>query len=124
MNKTSFTIPGYDIHDYNGKNQIRFSKIKAHIQEGQRQSVFEAFLNPVRYDRKNLVIMCSSHVTKIIIDRNKVAKGVVLVQNGITKKAFANKEVILSAGVVGSSKILLLSGIGTFYSINDNNVEI
>lgn len=107
-----FPFSGYDIHDYNGKNQTRFSKIKAHLKGGHRHSVFEAFLSPVHRHRKNLVVMCSAYVKKLIINRRNVVKGIVMVQDGQTKKAFAKKQVILSAGVVGTSKILLLSGIG------------
>ena len=43
---------------------------------------------------------------------NDRAVGVEYSQNGQTKKVYANREVILSAGTVNSPQILLLSGIG------------
>lgn len=38
--------------------------------------------------------------------------GVEYERHGISKTAFANKEVIISAGSIGSPKLLLISGIG------------
>ena len=43
---------------------------------------------------------------------NKKCKGIKVFRNGKLEEIFANKEVILSAGSIGSPKILELSGIG------------
>lgn len=54
-----------------------------------------------------------SQVTRIIISsRTKKAIGVEFEKDGKTRKVFAGKEVILSAGSVNSPQLLMLSGIG------------
>ena len=43
---------------------------------------------------------------------NNEAYGVEYERHGVKKIAYANKEVIISAGAIQSPKILMLSGIG------------
>lgn len=43
---------------------------------------------------------------------NNMAYGVEYVRHGRVETAIATKEVILSAGTLGSSKLLMLSGVG------------
>lgn len=58
-----------------------------------------------------MTIRLNSFVTKILI-QNKEARGVEFEWGDTTYKAYATKEVIISAGTVNSPQILLLSGIG------------
>lgn len=66
--------------------------------------------------RTNLKIMTNTVVCNVILKRQEdgslVAKGVNLQNNGNSYAAFANKEIIISAGSVKSPQILELSGIG------------
>lgn len=45
-------------------------------------------------------------------DMNNMAYGVEYIRHGKIETAIATKEVILSAGTMGSSKLLMLSGVG------------
>ncbi|XP_043682250.1 glucose dehydrogenase [FAD, quinone]-like [Vespula pensylvanica] len=102
---------GYDLIDYNAKT-IGFSKIQSNLRNGHRMSASKAFLRPIK-DRTNFYLSKSSRATKIVIDReSKVAIGVEFVKKGKSYFVRANKEVILSAGALGSPKLLMLSGIG------------
>ncbi|CAG2198766.1 unnamed protein product [Mytilus edulis] len=58
---------------------------------------------------QSLTVMVS---IKLIIIRNGEAKGVVVMRNGKKTRIYAREEVIISAGVFGSPKLLLLSGVG------------
>ncbi|KMY53823.1 oxidoreductase [Bacillus sp. FJAT-27231] len=65
-------------------------------------------------DRRKLFILAKSTVNKILFKRKKgslVAMGVEFVKDGVTKRTFARKGVIVSAGNL-SSVILQRSGIG------------
>ena len=54
----------------------------------------------------------------------KKAVGVEYVHDGRLKKVYVNKEVILSAGAIGSPQILMLSGIGPRDHLEDLNVNV
>ena len=58
----------------------------------------------------------------VILEKNQ-AKGVQYIKDGRLLSVRARKEVILSAGTVGSAQILLLSGIGPKEHLNELNVS-
>lgn len=81
------------------------------IRRGSRCSTSKAFLRPVR-NRPNLHISMFSQATKIMIDsKTKMAYGVKFMRNNRPHFVRAKKEVILSAGAIGSPQILMLSGV-------------
>ena len=53
-----------------------------------------------------------AHVHRILVDSSKRAYGVLLQRKDKMYAIVARKEVILSAGAIGSPQILMLSGIG------------
>ncbi|XP_054162073.1 ecdysone oxidase-like [Oppia nitens] len=75
-----------------------------------RVSTEKAFLENNKL--KNFKIFGNSMVTKVIFNNQKQATGVEFSRYGRKYRVFANKEVILSAGSIGSSKLLMLSGVG------------
>ncbi|KAK4887892.1 hypothetical protein RN001_004163 [Aquatica leii] len=103
---------GYKVIDYNGKSQIGASKTHFNYIKGKRGSTAKVYLNSV-LSRENLQVLVDSYVTRVLIDKHsKKALGVTFSYNETLYSVRANKEVILSAGVVGSPQILMLSGIG------------
>lgn len=107
---------GYQVGDYNGATQEVFAKMDVTTQDGWRESTYRAFYQDT--DKPpNLCIKKYSHVTKINFEQNRrtgelKAVGVVYHRHNLTRSVQATKEVILSAGTFGSTKLLLLSGIG------------
>lgn len=104
---------GYEERDLNGRNQSGFAVAQVMVKDGLRASTARMYLRPAM-NRKNLAVKINSQVTKIIIDRwTKRATGVEYEdKNGNRHTITARKEVILSAGTVGSPHLLLLSGVG------------
>ncbi|CAH0548923.1 unnamed protein product [Brassicogethes aeneus] len=92
------------------------------VKNGVRQNAGKSFLGKVK-DRKNLFVSMNSQVTKVIIE-GKVAEGVEVKigDNILTIKA--KKEVILSAGTIGSSQLLMLSGVGPQQHLKDLGIEV
>ncbi|XP_052066933.1 choline dehydrogenase, mitochondrial-like isoform X2 [Mytilus californianus] len=101
---------GFSTVDCNSDNPIGFCKSQTNIKDGKRCSTSTCYLRPV-LQRFNLQVSLRSHVTKVLIRNNK-AVGVEFVKDGKKRLVFAKHEVILSAGVIGSAQILMLSGVG------------
>lgn len=77
---------------------------------GLRSSSANAYLRPAK-KRKNLHVITSARVTRILIDHGR-AIGVEYIHNNTRCTIMAEEEVILSAGAINSPKLLMLSGIG------------
>ncbi|XP_059159189.1 glucose dehydrogenase [FAD, quinone]-like isoform X3 [Physella acuta] len=102
---------GYPINpDYNGKTMEGISYSQLNTKNSERWSTSQAYIHSDS-SRSNLHVSTHSHVQKITIEKNK-ATGVEVIKNGRKFRVHAKKEVILSAGSVGSPQILMLSGIG------------
>jgi choline dehydrogenase len=76
----------------------------------RRASTARSYLRPV-LKRPNLQLVTKALVHRVVFD-GKRATGVEFSRNGVTERADAAREVILSAGAVGSPHILQLSGVG------------
>ncbi len=72
---------------------------------------------------KPLVFHFCLHFSSNPFFSGKRAIGVEFVHQGRLKKVYANKEVILSAGAVGTPQILMLSGVGPKQHLQDMNVR-
>ncbi|XP_059619921.1 glucose dehydrogenase [FAD, quinone]-like [Phlebotomus argentipes] len=101
------------IPDIYGDEYLGFGSASATFDNGTRCSSARGYLVPAR-DRPNLHVIKNAHVTKVRIDPLTVtATGVYVTFNKMTEMAVnARKEVILSAGVINTPQILMLSGIG------------
>lgn len=121
----AFQETGLPLVDFNGINQIGTMITQATSNDGKRMSTNVAFIRPIRYKRKNLFIVPNALVTKVLINHaKKIAYGVKFYKNGKWHKAYAKKEVILSAGAIGSPKILLLSGIGPEHDLETLKIPV
>lgn len=102
---------GYALSDdVNAMDQAGFGPMDQCIAGGRRASASTAFLDPARH-RRNLTILSSATVTKVIFEAGE-AVGVDLIRNGQRQRVSANREIILTAGAIGSPQLLMLSGVG------------
>ncbi|KAJ7035349.1 aryl-alcohol oxidase [Mycena alexandri] len=91
---------------------------------GQRSSAATSYLGPTFISRPNLHVVVNSHVTRIIqtgVDQGKPAfrsAEFTQSQSGPRIVVNATKEVVLSAGSIGTPQILLLSGIGDSHDLS------
>lgn len=120
----AFHERGLPIGDYNGAYQMTTMQAQAVAQDGVRVSTNNAFIQPIRYKRKNLTVKSKSEVFKILIDREKVAYGVKYIRDGQVYTAYAKKEVILSGGSINSPKLLMLSGVGPKNHLSKLNIPV
>lgn len=89
---------------------------------GRRVSAATAYLGHHR-SGPALAISRETHVTRLIIKGGR-AVGVEYVVGGRVSRAFAECEVILSGGAVGSPHLLLLSGIGPAGDLERAGVKV
>lgn len=96
--------------DFNGASQEGVGYYQCTIKDGQRCGAARAYLRPAM-TRKNLTVKTKALVKRIVFEGKK-AVAVEFEHNGKLQIIKANKEIILSAGAIGSPQILMLSGIG------------
>ncbi|CAH0354852.1 GMC family oxidoreductase [Aquabacterium sp. CECT 9606] len=84
--------------------------------KGLRWNAAKAFLRPVCYDRPNFEMWTHAQVARLVIEAqpggDQRCTGVQVWTGREMVTATASREVILSAGSIGSPQILQLSGIG------------
>ncbi|WP_339805183.1 GMC family oxidoreductase N-terminal domain-containing protein [uncultured Marinobacter sp.] len=102
---------GYALNDdFNSGSQEGFGLYQVTQKDGMRASAAGAYLHPA-LERSNVTIQGESLVHNLIIEDGQ-ATGVRFESGGEVHEAHASREVILSAGAIGSPQILMLSGIG------------
>ena len=87
-----------------------------------RYSSAKGYLNPVK-NRKNLKIVTNAHVQKIKFENSK-AVSVTYSINGKIISVNANREIILSAGSIGSPHLLQVSGIGEATKLRNFGINV
>ncbi len=95
---------------------------RVNIRNGARWSSADAYLRPA-LQRGNLTVWTGIHVTRVIVENGR-ATGVEYRQNGSLHTAQAAREVILSAGAIGSPHLLLVSGVGPRRPLEDLDIPV
>lgn len=80
------------------------------IKDGSKVTASSAYLSPNR-NRTNLQIVTRAHVTRIGFN-GQTANSVTFTRGGRNYTVRASREIILSAGTIGSAQLLMLSGVG------------
>ncbi len=107
--------------DYNGENQEGVGYFQLTSRHGKRCSSAVAYLRPVK-KRPNLKIFTNTMTEKILFE-GKIATGIKVRQRGKPFTLTAKREIILSAGAIGSPQIMMLSGIGKADEISGHGIE-
>lgn len=101
---------GYPASDINGPQPYGFGVVDSATDNGRRSSTYEAHLKPAM-SNTNLTVICQAQVQKLIVTNGSVT-AVEFECNGELRQLSAKREVILTAGAIGSPSLLLKSGIG------------
>jgi choline dehydrogenase len=92
------------------------------IADGTRRSAADVYLRPV-LGRPNLAVLTETTATRVLVDGGECT-GVEYSVNGEVASAECVREVILTAGTIGSPRLLMLSGIGPAAHLRDVGVEL
>lgn len=111
-------IPVLD--DYNGASQEGTFLFQMSAKKGLRYSTSQGFL--LGRPNDHLTVRTGVVVSRVVIENGR-ATGVEILVNGAKEILRAGREVILSAGVIGSPQILMLSGVGPAAHLREHGIS-
>ncbi len=115
---------GYPFNtDYNGAEQEGVGYFQLTARRGQRCSAATAYLKPARH-RENLEVVTHAQTQRVLFDGRRAIGVVYRDRSGRERTVRARREVILSAGSIGSPHILMLSGIGAAAHLRDHGIAV
>ena len=109
--------------DYNGPEQDGVSMFQVNQWRGRRFSSADAFLRPVA-KRPNLEIRTRATVLNVELDGKRAIGARVRSGRSGAELLRAEREVVLSAGAIGSPHLLQLSGIGAPDDLRAAGVDV
>lgn len=108
--------------DFNAETQEGLGLYNVTQNRGRRWSSYRAFLEPVK-DRPNLTILTGAETRRLCMAGRRITGVVVKGPDG-ERILTARREVILSAGAIGSPGILMRSGIGPAAMLRAAGVDV
>ncbi len=106
------------LDELNGPSNEGFSPTPVTQDRGHRWSAADAYLKPAMR-RPNLTVLTAATVSRVLVEDGRA----VGVEYGEGHRVKAAREVILSAGAIGSPHLLMLSGVGPADELRANGVE-
>ncbi len=108
--------------DFNGARQEGAGYYQLTTKDGRRSSTAVGYLKPV-LSRDNLELISEAAVERLVLDGKRVS-GVTFRHAGESKTIRARREIVVSAGAIGSPQILQVSGIGPGAVLSEAGVEV
>jgi choline dehydrogenase-like flavoprotein len=108
--------------DFNGERQEGAGIYQITTRNNRRCSAAVGYLKPV-LGRQNLTLVTGAFVLRIVFE-GKRAVGIEYVVDGRTVLARADAEVIVTAGAIGSPKLLLQSGVGPADHLQSVGIDV
>jgi len=111
-----------EVADFNTGDNFGSSYFEVNQKAGFRFNAVRAFIRPVQH-RKNLTVISDAHVERIIFAGRR-ATGLHLRLRGKPATVGARREIVLSAGAIGTPQLLQLSGIGPGALLHRHGVPV
>ncbi len=113
---------GYPVtEDYNGYQQEGFGPMHMTVGGGKRASTSQTYLKSAK-SRSNLTVLTGCLAEKLVFE-DKRATGIEISRSGQKQTLSARREVIVSAGSIGSPTLLQRSGIGPAEALKNIGIE-
>ncbi|MBU3060446.1 FAD-dependent oxidoreductase [Nocardia sp. NEAU-G5] len=122
MTAASETLGAPIIEDYNGESQEGISIFQQSVRKGLRYSSSRGYLTDM--PNPTLSVLTNVHATRVVIENGRATGVEIQEKNGSHRIVRAAKEVVVSAGVVGSPQLLMLSGIGPAGHLRDLGIAV
>lgn len=108
--------------DFNGADQAGVGYYQLTQRKVRRSSTSVAYLRPAMR-RPNLRVETGAQVLGLVVEGGRVT-GVDYARRGRVRRVRARSEVVLSAGAIGSPRLLMLSGIGPADHLSEVGVKV
>jgi choline dehydrogenase-like flavoprotein len=108
--------------DFNSGKQEGTGFYQTTTRGGKRCSAAVGYLRPA-LKRPNLELRTGVFVSRIVVENGK-ATGVEIIEGETKKVLTALSEVILTAGAIGSPRLMMLSGIGPSQHLRDVGIPV
>lgn len=114
--------------DFNRGNNEGVGYFQVNQKNGWRWNTAKAFLRPTCYGRPNFELWTGAQVSRLLFetlpDGTRRCTGAEVWNGSEMTTAHASREVILSAGAIGSPQILQLSGIGPAELLRQHGIDV
>jgi choline dehydrogenase len=122
----SDTLGAKILDDYNAESQEGVSRMQQNAAQGLRYSASRGYIHHLAPG--TLELQSETLTTRVVVENGR-AVGIEVTDlskkgNGAKRTIRAGKEVILSAGFVGSAQLLMLSGIGHAQHLRDHGIDV
>ena len=108
--------------DFNGESRAGCGLYQVTNRNGRRSSAANCYLHPVER-RANLEVMTGRRVARLVIEEGR-ATGVEVVAGDRRELIRARREVILTAGAIGTPHLMLLSGLGPAAHLQERGIAV
>ena len=108
--------------DMNGYRQEGFGRMDMTVHRGRRWSAAMAYLRPARR-RPNLRVVAGARALRILFEGRRAVGVAYRRRGGAVHEVRARREVILSAGAIGSPQLLMQSGVGPAGALRELGID-
>jgi choline dehydrogenase len=122
LQATADTIGCRILDDYNAESQEGVSRMQQNAAGGLRYSAARGYIHHLA--PPTLQVQSGVLAKKVIIENGRAVGVEVVDADGTQRTVRAGKEVILSAGFVGSPQLLMLSGVGHAEHLRDHGIDV
>lgn len=109
--------------DFNGRRQGGVGYYQLTQKNGRRSSAATAFLLPA-LSRPNLAVRRDAEVLRVVVENGRATGIAVAASGGSVETIRAEREVLVTAGAIGSPRLLMLSGIGPADHLKKTGVRV
>ncbi|MBE1577633.1 GMC family oxidoreductase [Amycolatopsis roodepoortensis] len=110
------------LDDYNAGSQEGVSRMQQNAADGLRYSASRGYIHHLA--PATLEVQSGVLAKKVVIENGRAVGVEVVDANGGQRIVRAGKEVILSAGFIGSAQLLMLSGIGHAEHLKEHGIDV
>ncbi len=111
------------VDDYNGPEQDGCARVQVTQRGGRRWSTADGYLRPAM-GRPNLEIIRGALVESVVLEGGRATGVRLRDRRGRAETVRAEREVVLSAGAIGSPQLLMLSGIGPADELRAHGIDV